>query len=99
MSPYIANLKWLSLSDNSIGRAGAEALAASPHLAKCIYVNLGGNPTNPTPNVSSYEGIENRARPAIAADLERTFGKRPWLAVPGEDIPWPPHRDDISTTP
>jgi hypothetical protein len=98
-SPFLANLKWLSLTDNAIGVAGAESLAASPHLARCTFVDLGGNPTNPTPSVSEYEGIENRGRPAIAQDLERKFGKRAWLQVPAEGTPWPPHRDDLATTP
>jgi hypothetical protein len=98
-SPFLANLKWLSLTDNAIGVAGAESLAASPHLAKCVFIDLGGNPTNPTPSLSEYEGVENRGRPAIAQDLERKFGKRTWLQVPAEGTAWPPNRDDISTTP
>lgn len=97
-SPYLANLVWLSLTDNAIGKPGVLALAASPHLARCRFVDLAGNPWDPTPSVSSYEGIENRARPAIADDLERTFGKRPWLTVPADDVDWPPHRDDLATT-
>ncbi len=97
-SPYLGNLKWLSLTDNTVGAAGVEALAASPHLDRCLYVDLAGNPKDPTPGVTEYEGIENRGRPGLAEELERKFGKRPWLAVPAEGTPWPPNRDDISTT-
>jgi len=98
-SPHITNLKWVFLSDNAIGRPGVEALAASPHLAQCAYVEFGGNPCDPTPSVSSYEGIENRARSSFAEDLERANGYRPWLAVPADDVDWPPHRDDVAITP
>jgi hypothetical protein len=98
-SPYLGNLKYLSLTDNTIGAAGVEAIAASPHLDRCLYVDFGGNPKNPTPGVTEYEGIETRGRPGLAEELERKFGKRPWLQVPAEGTPWPPNRDDISTTP
>jgi hypothetical protein len=64
-----------------------------------VFVDLGGNPTNPTPSLSEYEGVENRGRPAIAEELERKFGKRAWLQVPAEGSTWPPHRDDLATTP
>jgi hypothetical protein len=97
-SPYLANLKWLSLTDNTIGNAGVEALAATPHLDRCAFVDLGGNKSNPTPSVTEYEGIENRGRPALAEELERRFGKRAWLQVPAEGASWPPNRDDVSTT-
>jgi hypothetical protein len=98
-SPHIANLVWLSLTDNAIGKAGAEALAASPQLARCAFVDLAGTPYNPTPFVTAYEGVENRGRPGSADELERAFGKRTWLQVPAEGSSWPPHRDDVATTP
>jgi hypothetical protein len=97
-SPHVANFKWLRLFDNSIGYPGVEALAAAPNLAHCIYIGLDGNPTDVTPNVSSYEGIESRSRSTYAEELEQNFGVRPWLTVPADDVDWPPHRDDVSTT-
>lgn len=96
-SPHLSNLRWLSLVDNAVGPAGAEALAASPQLAQCVFIDLGGNPTNPTPSLSEYEGVENRGRPAIAQDLERRFGKRAWLQVPAAGTMWPPDRDHLAT--
>ena len=97
-SPHVANLKWLSLTDNAIGKPGVEAIAASPHLARCLFVDFRGNPCDPTPNVSSYEGIETRSRSMYAEELERTYGLRPWLAVPADDVDWPPHRDELAIT-
>jgi hypothetical protein len=31
-------------------------------------------------------------------ELERKYGLRPWLALPTNELQWPPDRDDISTT-
>src|SRR5262249_5885714 len=38
---------WLSLKRNGIGKAGVEALAASPYLKQVVYLCLDDNPYNP----------------------------------------------------
>jgi hypothetical protein len=101
-SPYSAGLKWIYLVDNSIGEAGVEALVASPYLASCIRIDLSGNPVDVTPGITTYEGIEDHYRSGRADELERKYGKRPWLAAPSADLTWwdwPPNRDDTCTTP
>ena len=97
-SPNIAGLRYLELFDGGIGHAGVEALAASPYLARAAYVGLTKNPADPTPFAHNYDGVDTGGRPPLAADLERTFGPRPWLAVPAEPADWPPDRDDLAVT-
>lgn len=46
-SPYLANLKALSLAGNEIADRGVEALAASPSLTKLETLNLGRNAIGP----------------------------------------------------
>jgi len=95
----LAGLRWLSLYANGIGEAGVEALAASPYLEGCVYLGLVDNPCDPTPSVVDYDGTEGVSRPPIADQLERSYGKRPWLSGPAPGEPWPPDRDDLVVTP
>lgn len=97
-SAHLAGLKWLALWHDEIGSAGVEALAASPFLAKLAYLGLDGNPADPTPTVSDYDGQYTASRPALAETLEKQFGRRPWLAEPSEPEKWPPFRDDLAIT-
>src|SRR5207237_4764608 len=46
-SRVLKNLKWVSVAENNIGLAGADALAASPRLKQLVYVNFYGNPVDP----------------------------------------------------
>lgn len=39
-----------------------------------------------------------RATP-LAAQLERTYGARPWLDEPEDAASWPPDRDELAVTP
>jgi hypothetical protein len=94
-SPTVAHLRWLSLTDNGITSAGLEALAASPHLEHCRFLDTRGNPANATPSVTELDGEPDAGRPAMADILARKFGERAWLAVPDIDAPWPPDRDDL----
>ncbi len=95
----LRGLRWLSLYANKIGEAGVEALAASPYLERCVYLGLGDNPCDPTPSVNDYDGQYIVERPAVADELERTYGKRPWLTGPARGQSWPPDRDDLAVTP
>ena len=99
-SPHARNLAWVRLTDNAIGDAGVEALAASPHLVTCAYLDLAGNPVDPTPDVTDRHDnmVMMAVRSDRAAELERKYGPRPWLALPTDVLHWPPDRDDISTT-
>lgn len=98
-SPHVRNLRWLDLGSNEIGQAGVEALAASPYLASARFIGLGGNPVNPTPWVALDSGFYQKGQRSPAQELERTFGKRPWLDVPENPEDWPPDRDELAITP
>jgi len=97
-SPYARSLAWIRLTDNAIGDAGVEALAASPHLATCAYLDLEGNPVNPSPDFNDDYGVMEAMRSGRADELDRKYGPLPWLALPTNNLHWPPDRDDISTT-
>jgi len=96
-SPLAKGLRWIRLTDDAIGRAGVEALAASSYLATCAYLDLAGNPVNPSPDVNDHTGALLAVRSDVGDEMERTYGHRPWLALPTGA--WPPDRDDIATTP
>ena len=98
-SAHLAALRWLSLESAGIGPAGVEALAASERLAKAVYVGLGGNPANPTPFVHDFGSDWGAGRPVLAVELEKKFGARPWLQVPGDPPNWPPGKDTLAVTP
>lgn len=98
-SRFVGGLRWLSLYANGIGEAGVEALAASPYLERCVYLGLVGNPCDPTPSVNDFDGQFLVSRPAVAEELERTYGKRPWLTGPAHGESWPPDRDHLAVTP
>jgi hypothetical protein len=42
-------------------------------------------------------GVQATVRSDRAAELERVYGPRPWLALPTAR-PWPPDREDVATT-
>lgn len=89
-SPHLGQLAWLDLSRNRIGRTGVEALAASDRLPRLRYVGFQGNAIpDPTPRFAD----EYDADSALAAELQRTYGTKPWLSSAGHRGPWPPERD------
>ncbi len=99
-SPNVAGLRWIDLMSDGIGEPGVEALAASPHLTNALYIDFDDNPADPTPYGTELDGPSGSCmagRPPLAEQLERTYGKRPWLAVPPDA--WPPRRDDVAVTP
>jgi hypothetical protein len=97
-SEHVRNLRWMRLYDNAIGRDGVIALVASPHLAGCLYLGLDGNPVDVTPVIDDWTGSLQAHRSAFAEELDTKYGPRPWLALPEVGGPWPPDRDDASTT-
>ena len=98
-STSVSKLRYIELYANGIGRAGAEALAASPYLEHALYVGLRENPADATPFANNYDGVDTGGRPPLAEELEEMFGKRPWLAVPEDPENWPPDRDECAVTP
>jgi hypothetical protein len=90
-STSLTNIRWLDLSNNKIGAAGLEALAASRHVPRLAYV---GFATNAIPDPTPQHADEYDAPSPVAAELQRTYGPRPWLdARPRWQ--WPPPRDAV----
>ena len=89
-------LRWLSLAKNKIGRAGVDALAASPWLASLAVLDLTKNPCDPIPKPGGHD-LDGRVtaidRPALANELVARHGARPWLANPEDPDAWPLPRD------
>ncbi len=89
-------LHYLSLAHNRIGRAGVEALAASPYLARLDVLDLSNNPCDPVPRPGGRD-LDGRVtaidRPALANELVSRYGERPWLANPANPDAWPLPRD------
>jgi hypothetical protein len=96
-SPHVRNLAQLSLRGDAITRAGVDALASSKFLASLRHLSLIDNPADPTPYVRDEgDGEYSAGRPALAVELEKVYGPRPWLAVPSGHLPsWPGRRDDF----
>jgi hypothetical protein len=94
-SPRLQNLQWLSLAYNRITREGIEALArassrrrgapGSLPLGSLVYVNLYGNPTDPTERYADDQGIVTDTwLPPEGVELEKKYGALPWLHRDGE---------------
>jgi hypothetical protein len=96
----IDSLRSISLMYNDIHEVGIKALAASPHLKSTRCIRFEGNPVDPSPRVTDYDGEYEASRPALAQELERLYGPRPWLSVPTGDLgAWPPDRDELAVLP
>ena len=73
---------WIDLSDNHIGQAGMEALAASPIFENKVVVRLAGNPFDPTRRPSwDWDGsLASSYLPEEGVLIEEKVGRRvPWL--------------------
>lgn len=92
----LRTLRYLALGNNRIGRAGVEALAASPWLARLDVLDLSNNPCDPIPRPGGRD-LDGRVtaidRPALANELVSRYGARPWLANPTNPEAWPLPRD------
>jgi hypothetical protein len=97
-SSHAAGLRWISLLGNSIGRSGVEALAASPYLEHVVFLSLRDNPFDPTPRVHDDSGVVFTEPNPHGEQLQRTYGRRPWLAGPAPERGsyWPPDRDEYA---
>jgi hypothetical protein len=97
-SRHAAGLRWIGLAENAIGRAGVEALAASPYLKEVVFLSLRGNDFDPTPRVWDDNGVAFTEPNRYGEELQRTYGPRPWLAGPGPERGsyWPPDRDEYA---
>ena len=92
-SPNVAALRWLSLADNRIGLEGIEALAGSPYLKELVYVNLSGNPVDPTERYAQDNGnIVDQWLPESGQMLEARFGYLRWLHIEARTIDATPNR-------
>jgi uncharacterized protein (TIGR02996 family) len=91
-SPHLAGLEWLDLTNNVIGPAGLEALAASANLPSLGYLGFSGNQTaDPTPrHADEYDGYSREAR-----ELEGRYGHKDWLD-PRPRAHWPPGTDEVT---
>jgi hypothetical protein len=79
-SPNVEALRWLSLLRNFIGMKGAEALARSKSLPRLRFVEMGGNPFDPTEQLGMDSGIVVSSYfPQEGRELEAKYGVLPWL--------------------
>ncbi len=81
-SPNLANLRYLSLIGNPVGRDGVRALAASQHLTELVYVNLARTEAPPVEPERWYDqGVVSSfgEDPAFGIELVEEFGPRKWL--------------------
>lgn len=99
-SRHAAGLRWIGLSGNSIGRPGVEALAASPYLEHVVFLGLRDNPCDPTPRIFDDQGVAFVEPNPIATELQRTYGRRPWLEGPPLERAtyWPPDREEFAAS-
>jgi uncharacterized protein (TIGR02996 family) len=90
-SPHLGRLEWLDLTNNLIGAAGLDALAASANLPSLGYLGFSGNQTeDPTPrHADEYDGYTLEG-----VELERRYGHKDWLD-PRSRAHWPPGRDEV----
>lgn len=79
-SPVLEHLRWLSLAENNLNIAGAEALAGSPLSKQLVYVNFYGNPVDPGGLYAlDNEFIMDSWLPEEGKILESRHGFLPWL--------------------
>ncbi|MGH1341099.1 MAG: TIGR02996 domain-containing protein [Nannocystales bacterium] len=79
-SPHAANLRWLSVADNHLTIASAEALAASPHLRDLEFAQFRSNPSDPAEQLGLDSGVVVASwMPPEGEDLEARYGYLPWL--------------------
>jgi uncharacterized protein (TIGR02996 family) len=90
-SPRLGKLAWLDLSDNQIGMEGFEALVASRHLPRLGYL---GFRDNRIPDPTPQHADEYDADSALALELQKKHGARPWLSAKPRAT-WPPPRDAV----
>lgn len=84
---YAKNICWLDLANNHIDEAAVEELILSTSLPLLQYVNLAGNPCDPTESFADEFGaITDTWLPEVGERLEQQFGRVEWLHRSGNDI-------------
>ncbi len=79
-SPFLTELRWLSIAENEVGVEGAGALAASFSLPHLRYVNFRGNRFEPNLR-HTFDGgyVVDSWLPDDGMALEEQYGRLPWL--------------------
>lgn len=84
-APQVTRLRWLSVADNRLSLAAAEALAASPSMKELRFAEFRGNPSDPAEQLGIDSGVVVSVWfPPDGVELERRFGPLPWLHREGE---------------
>lgn len=93
-SPYVGNLRWLSLMLNNFSMTGIESLAKSTSLEQVQYINFYGNEVDPTEELVVEQGVITQyLLPAEGKFLEENYGPIRWLHVEAElESDYPPDR-------
>jgi hypothetical protein len=79
-SPHLSELRWLSLAENPIGMAAAEALATSTCLPRLAHVRFFKNAVEPNEQYSYDNGfVVDAWLPEDGLALERRHGRLRWL--------------------
>lgn len=86
-SPYVNQIRWLSLAFNGIDLVGVRSLARSTSLKSLKYANFFGNPCDPAEVHSADQGVILRSTlPPDGKLLESEFGPIPWLHRDAETL-------------
>jgi hypothetical protein len=96
----LTELRLLDVSFNGMTNAGVDAIAASKHLARLVFVNLWGNPCDDP--VETY-GIDPTTGsrmtfggvPPMGRAIESKYGTLPWLHAPSVLLAYPPTVEDV----
>ncbi|HUQ03655.1 MAG TPA: hypothetical protein VM261_14255 [Kofleriaceae bacterium] len=81
---HLERLEWLDLRLNPFGRAGVEALVASPAIRRIPVVLLGSHPYNPgMQHDADFDGrVSESWMPEYGQMLEAKHGRIDWLHLP-----------------
>lgn len=80
---HLARIEWLDLTLNKFGRAGIEALMASPKIRRIPMVLLGSHPYNPGMQFEEEGGrVGESWMPEYGQMFEKKFGRIDFLHMP-----------------
>lgn len=86
-SPFLEELRWLSIGENRVTMEGAGALAASDRLPRLAYVRFFGNPVDPGERQAHDQGVVVDAwLPPEGEALEARFGPIRWLHTDAQTL-------------
>jgi len=89
----LINLRWLSLANNEIGKYGVHVLASSPNLRSVRFVNLIGNPYDPTPRFAHEDSrVVDVWQRTDDHQLPQTSRTEPWMRTDSLPSPFVPDR-------